>query len=360
MITLTNNRYRVQLCDDGCGLSQCDWLALNRWTEHSLSGPRGFFIYLRDAASHRVWSATPAPCFARGAHYEARQAGWGCACDGIRSDLSVLVEPAQNSETRTLVLTNDSPAPRTIEVTSFLEVVLHDPRADAGHPAFAKLFVQTGRHGASGALVAMRRPRANNEQWPCMVHALSGAPARTWATDRMGFIGRGRDARRPAALRPGARLACTSGNVLDACMSLRACVTLQPGERRVLRFHLGMAADQIEAIRWALAWCRDTDQGDTCTPGNPPAEAADSAAMADLARDLQFFNGHGGFSRDGDAHVILMPWAGDGPLLPPMPWVNVIGHETFGVLISEKGAACTWSRCSATCRSRSAAAAPRA
>ncbi len=53
----------------------------------------------------------------------------------------------------------------------------------------------------------------------------------------------------------------------------------------------------------------------------------------------------GAFSTDGREYVLTVTGGSAGPLdPPPMPWVNVIANERFGFLVSESGAACTWSR----------------
>jgi cyclic beta-1,2-glucan synthetase len=56
-------------------------------------------------------------------------------------------------------------------------------------------------------------------------------------------------------------------------------------------------------------------------------------------RELIFFNGHGGFTRDGREYVITLP-TGE---TTPAPWVNVLANPNFGTLISESGGAYTWS-----------------
>ncbi len=55
-------------------------------------------------------------------------------------------------------------------------------------------------------------------------------------------------------------------------------------------------------------------------------------------QDLIFFNGLGGFSPDGKEYVIVT----DSTNKTPVPWVNVIANPTFGTVISEGGAAYTW------------------
>ncbi len=55
--------------------------------------------------------------------------------------------------------------------------------------------------------------------------------------------------------------------------------------------------------------------------------------------DLEFFNGIGGFDRNGREYVIVL---GEG-LRTPEPWVNVIANPYFGFLVSESGSNFTWS-----------------
>ncbi len=52
---------------------------------------------------------------------------------------------------------------REIELTSYAEIVLAPPAADAAHPAFSKLFVQTEFVPEIGALLATRRRRSPGE-----------------------------------------------------------------------------------------------------------------------------------------------------------------------------------------------------
>jgi len=56
------------------------------------------------------------------------------------------------------------------------------------------------------------------------------------------------------------------------------------------------------------------------------------------ANQLQFFNGLGGFSKDGKEYCIILE---DGKNTPA-PWINVIANERFGYWISESGMGTTW------------------
>jgi cyclic beta-1,2-glucan synthetase len=55
--------------------------------------------------------------------------------------------------------------------------------------------------------------------------------------------------------------------------------------------------------------------------------------------DLEFFNGLGGFSRDGTEYVAVL---GKGQWTPA-PWINVLSNPRFGTHISESGSGYTWS-----------------
>ncbi|MEZ2129934.1 MULTISPECIES: GH36-type glycosyl hydrolase domain-containing protein [unclassified Sinorhizobium] len=58
------------------------------------------------------------------------------------------------------------------------------------------------------------------------------------------------------------------------------------------------------------------------------------------AGDLDFWNGYGGFSKDGREYVVRL----FGGQATPHPWINVISNETFGFHVSAEGAGYTWSR----------------
>jgi cyclic beta-1,2-glucan synthetase len=56
--------------------------------------------------------------------------------------------------------------------------------------------------------------------------------------------------------------------------------------------------------------------------------------------DLEFFNGLGGFSRDGLEYVIVL---GEGQWTPA-PWINVIANPDIGFTVSESGSGYTWAQ----------------
>ena len=69
----------------------------------------------------------------------------------------------------------------------------------------------------------------------------------------------------------------------------------------------------------------------------PTASASPSAAPE---RELELFNGFGGFTDGGREYSIRT--TGD-VALPPAPWTNVVAHERFGFACTESGPGYTWS-----------------
>ena len=58
---------------------------------------------------------------------------------------------------------------------------------------------------------------------------------------------------------------------------------------------------------------------------------------------LSFWNGFGGFTRDGREYVIVIEGSGQsGPALPPAPWTNVLANPQFGCLVTEAGLGYSW------------------
>jgi cyclic beta-1,2-glucan synthetase len=69
-------------------------------------------------------------------------------------------------------ITNLGARTREIEVTSYSEIVLATAAADAAHPVFSNLFVQTEFAAELGALLATRRPRSQGEPQVWAAHVI--------------------------------------------------------------------------------------------------------------------------------------------------------------------------------------------
>ena len=372
---LANGRYATLLTAAGTGYSAWGDLALTRWNADPTEDGDGFFLYLRDPASGAFWSmGQPVP---KTPDFRADRFGAGLIelarrDHGIEARLEVCVPERGDLELRRLTLRNLGDRPRRLELTSYAEVVLNALAADAAHPAFSKMFVQTEWATDARALLARRRTRAPDEPSCWLVHALVGdavaAGTLQRETDRARFIGRGHTLAAPRALVEPEPLSGTVGNVLDPIVSLRGMVELAAGGEAHITFLLGAAADRTAALALAARYDSPTavatafqaaaskhplpdpvflPVGERRPTPLAPADDAVPGPTAPPADDepLQFWNGHGGFSADGCEYVIrIRPDVGGRPLLPPQPWTNVIANPRFGFIASETGAGYTWSQ----------------
>jgi cyclic beta-1,2-glucan synthetase len=69
----------------------------------------------------------------------------------------------------------------------------------------------------------------------------------------------------------------------------------------------------------------------------PPRGTAEAVTLPAL--DLEFWNGLGGFTRDGREYVTVL----DKGVWTPAPWINVVANPDFGFQVSESGSGYSWS-----------------
>jgi cyclic beta-1,2-glucan synthetase len=233
---LSNGRYHVMITSAGGGYSRWKDLAVTRWREDSTRDNWGTFCYLRDVTNGEFWSAAYQPTLKRSEKYEAifseARAEFRCRTQDLDTHTAVAVSPEDDVELRRIYITNCSRTRRTIDITSYAEVVLASPAADALHPAFSNLFVQTEIVPQRQAILCTRRPRSVGEPAPWMFHlmAVHGADVEgiSYETDRMRFIGRGRTASDPQVMHGSAPLSGSQGSVLDPIVAIQCRITLDP------------------------------------------------------------------------------------------------------------------------------------
>ena len=233
---LSNGRYHVMVTNAGGGYSRWKDLAVTRWREDSTCDNWGTFCYIRDVASGEFWSTAYQPTLKRSENYEAifseGRAEFRRRDHDFDTHTEIVVSPEDDIELRRIRITNRSRTRRTIDVTSYAEVVLASSAADALHPAFSNLFVQTEIIRERQAILCTRRPRSLDEQTPWMFHlmAVHGADIGeiSYETDRMQFIGRGHTVAAPQAMSDSAALSGSQGSVLDPIVAIRIRITLDP------------------------------------------------------------------------------------------------------------------------------------
>ena len=257
---LSNGHYHVMVSSAGGGYSRCRALAVTRWHEDISRDDWGQFCYLRDVESGVFWSAAHQPVRRCVAFHEAifsdARAEFRVRERDFDTHTEIVVSPEDDIELRRMRITNRGRTRRTIEITSYAEVVLAPPLADAQHPAFSKLFVQTELLRALQAIVCTRRPRSADERVPWMCHLLAvhGADIDeiSYETDRARFIGRGRSLAAPLALAAGEvqrRLSDSAGPVLDPIVAIRCRITLEPEQSARVDLVTGMGDSRDACLR---------------------------------------------------------------------------------------------------------------
>ncbi len=344
---LSNGRYHVMVTNAGGGSSRWKDLAVTRWREDSTCDNWGTFCYLRDETSGEYWSTAFQPTLRRPEHYEAifseGRAEFRRKDFDFETHTQIVVSPEDDIEVRRVHITNRSRIPRTIDVTSYAEVVLAPPAADALHPAFSNLFVQTeiihGRH----AILCTRRPRSLEEQVPWMLHLMTvhgvDTPEISFETDRMRFIGRGGSVAAPFAMtRPGA-LSGSEGSVLDPIVAIRHRIIINAGAtatidmvsgagetrdavlRLVDKYQDRRLADRVFELTWTH--CQVVLQQLNATESDSQlysrlassviyANASLRAAASVLVRNRRGQSGLWGYAISGDLPIVLLQIANGG------------------------------------------------
>ncbi len=255
---LSNGRYHVMVSSAGGGYSRCRELAVTRWREDITRDHWGMFCYLRDVASGDYWSTTYQPTRRKTELFEAifsdGRAEFRVRERDFDAHTEIVVSPEDDIELRRTRITNRSRNRRTIELTSYAEVVLAPPAADAAHPAFSKLFVQSELVPALQAIICTRRPRSAEENVPWMCHLLAvhnaDIDAISYETDRARFLGRGRSTAAPLALDPDqATLSGSAGSVLDPIVAIRCRITLEPEQSATVDFVTGLGASRAACLQ---------------------------------------------------------------------------------------------------------------
>jgi cellobiose phosphorylase len=338
---LSNGRYHVMVTNAGGGSSRWKDLAVTRWREDSTRDHWGTWCYVRDVASAQVWSAAHQPTLAPAASYEAifteARAEFRRHDGDIETHTEIAVSPEDDVELRRVHITNHARTRRTLEVTSYAEVALATQGADALHPAFSNLFVQTEIVRESQAILCTRRSGTPEGQAPWMLHlmAVHGAESLqvSFETDRLAFIGRGRTAAAPLALARDGALSGAQGSVLDPIVAIRHRITLEAQQTATIDIASGIAetreaglaligkyrdrhlADRVFDLAWTHSWVTLRQINATEADAQLYARLAGSVVYANaslraeaqtLLRNRRGQSGLWSYAISGDLPIVLL------------------------------------------------------
>jgi cyclic beta-1,2-glucan synthetase len=246
----------------GGGYSRWREVDLTRWRADTTQNDWGTWIYVQDMESGALWSAGIQPAGvapqSRDVFFNAHMAQFRRRDHDISLSMEVTVPPDDDVEVRRVTMTNHSDGPRRLRLTSCAEVVLAAQSADARHPAFNKLFIESEVLPDGKTLLFRRRPRSETEEPVFLSHFVivegglpRGADRHSYETDRLRFLGRGRTARAPLALSAPAKgggLTRTVGATLDPIMAVSQEVVLDPHGSLQLAFVTAAGSSRQEVL----------------------------------------------------------------------------------------------------------------
>ena len=257
---LSNGRYGVLVTSAGAGYSCWQDVDLTRWRADTTREDWGTWVYVQDTESGDLWSAAYQPTAAlpetQDVQFHPHMAEFRRSDHGVGLTMEITVAPEDDVEIRRISLTNHTDRVRRISLTSYGEVILATQVADARHPAFNKLFVESEYVPETNTLLFHRRARSTGEKPIYLAHSAIVSPGHKITgeceTDRARFLGRGQTLRSPAALRQdGDGLSGTTGATLDPIMALRQEVDLQPHASAQVAFITLATSSREEAVMMA-------------------------------------------------------------------------------------------------------------
>jgi cellobiose phosphorylase len=249
---LSNGRYHLMVTNAGGGYSRWKDIAVTRWREDGTCDNWGTFCYIRDVKTKSFWSNTYQPTLNKGEKYEVAfsqgHVNFHTSNSDIEAHTEIVVSPEDDTEMRRVRITNNSNIRRTIEVTSYTEVVLASAASDLMQPAFSNLFVQTTIIPHQHAIMCTRRPRSAEEHSPWMFHLMTvngkDPEEVSYETDRMEFMGRGNSGANPKAMNNVGPLAGHEGSVLDPIAAIRYKIIIEPGALVTIDMMIGISETQ--------------------------------------------------------------------------------------------------------------------
>ncbi len=112
-------------------------------------------------------------------------------------------------------------------------------------------------------------------------------------------------------------------------LSLEVRNLLQAVARVVIVSRRGSLAEQVKRLQ---------EIAPAAAPPSPKSRSISPPEFV-VPPPLEFFNGIGGFDKEGREYVTIL----DGDQMTPAPWVNVIANPSFGFQVSADGSGSTWS-----------------
>ena len=221
---------------------------LTEWSNDPVMDPPSEAMYIRDEETGVYWTPTPSPIREETAYRARHGAGYTVFehnSNGIEQELTVFVPVDEGGgepiKLQRLRLKNDSPRPRLLSITYYVEWTLGENRESS------QKHVVTHWDDEVQALIA-RNPY-HPEYGDRVAFAAITPPAEAFSCDRTSFVGRNRSLGYPAAMEC-IGLSARTGAGLDPCAALQTSIEIAPGEMADVICLLGQAGsvEEVQAL----------------------------------------------------------------------------------------------------------------
>ncbi len=257
---LSNGDYGTVVSQTGSGYSfrgNSNLCRINTWLQDLIRDDYGKFLYIRDNASGRIWSAGWKPTCADFARYEVRH-GIGytvitAMINGIETEMLQFVSMDEPAEIWKITLKNKSGRKRSLSLFTYFELCLGNP--GAVHREYHKTFIGTQYDKGLGAMFADKRREVNRKiddkhlsAWPCNIFHSASVKPKAHEGDKENFLGNYGSIVRPKAVAENC-LTNTTGRWSDPICSLQVAVDIPANSEKTVSFVLGETKDRNEAAR---------------------------------------------------------------------------------------------------------------
>ena len=251
---LSNRKYALLMNDRGDSFSRYRTLQLNRYRKVT-EQDYGMFMYIKDLDTDYVWSNTYAPVNKKCDNYEVVFASDNIKYirkDGvITTKTEIIVMSSHHGEIRKVTFRNNSDEVKSLELTTYTEVILSPNMDDVSHRVFNSMFITSEFDKKSNSLIMKRRSRGDAAVNSYMFNRLlieDPLEDYSYETERYNFVGRGRTVNDPVML--DNKLTNYVGDNLDPVMSIRNKILIGPNSSTTVYYIVGFgrSREQINDI----------------------------------------------------------------------------------------------------------------
>ncbi len=249
MTILSHKNYSIIIDDRGNSLSKFRTLQLNQYKKMTMSN-NGTFLFFKNLSTNYVWSNTYAPMNIEPSQYEAildlDKIKYIRRDENMITTTEIVISNKYDVEIRKVIIKNESSSEKTIEITSYIELLLDNNKIDINDK-----FMYTEYDETTNSLIAIRKNKkyANRENYIFLrMMAQNPLEEYTYETEREKFIGRNNSLNNAKALNE--KLTNYCGDNIDPILSLRNKIKVFPNKETsiYLIIGVGQSRKQIHQI----------------------------------------------------------------------------------------------------------------